>query len=110
MATTYKILGQVTPGTTAASTLYTVPSTTQVVVSSLVVCNLTTTARTYRLAIRPDGATLASHHYLAYDTTVAANDSSALTFGITIDSTDIITVQESAANTLAFTVFGAELT
>jgi hypothetical protein len=110
MATTYKILGQVTPGTTAASTLYTVPSTTQVVVSSLVVCNLTTTARTYRLAIRPDGATLASSHYLAYDTTVAANDSTIMTIGATLDSTDVVTVQESAANTLTFTVFGAELT
>jgi hypothetical protein len=33
-----------------------------------------------------------------------------MTIGATLDSTDVVTVQESAANTLTFTVFGAELT
>ena len=110
MATAYKVLGQICPATTAVTLAYSVPATTQVVVSSIVIANLATSNNTYRVAVRPDGATLASQHYIAYDTTVAANDSTILTIGATLDATDDIVVQSSTANSLAFTVFGAELT
>jgi hypothetical protein len=108
--TAYKVLGQVCPATTAATPLYTVASTTQVVVSSIAVANLATASRTYRVAVRPNGATLASLHYLAYDVTVAANDSTVITLGATLDTADVVDVRASAANDLAFTIFGAELT
>lgn len=108
MPTTYKVLGQVAPSATTATTLDTVPSATQCVVSTIAVCNRAATAATYRIAIRPGGATLANEHYIAYDSTVAANDSTMLTIGITLGAADVITVYASTAN-LSFSAFGSEI-
>jgi glucose-6-phosphate dehydrogenase assembly protein OpcA len=109
MPTNYKVLGQSNPSATTATTLYTVPSATEAVVSTIVIANLTATAATFRIAIRPDGATLANSQYIAYDITVGASDSTALTLGITINAADVITVYASTAN-LTFTAFGSEIT
>jgi glucose-6-phosphate dehydrogenase assembly protein OpcA len=108
MATTYKVLGQSNPAATTATTLYTVPSATEAVISTIVVANLTASAATFRIAVRPNGATLANSQYIAYDITVGASDSTALTLGITLDATDVITVYASTAN-LTFTAFGSEI-
>jgi len=102
-----KVLGQANPSATTATTLYTVPSAKSAVVSTLVVANLSTSAATYRVAIRPGGATLANTHYIAYDVALSANDSTALTLGITLATTDVITVYASSAN-VNFTAFGDE--
>jgi hypothetical protein len=108
MATTYKVLGQSNPAATTATTLYTVPAATNTVVSTIVIANLTSTAATFRIAIRVAGATLANSQYIAYDITVGASDSTALTLGVTLNATDIITVYGSTAN-LTFTAFGSEI-
>jgi hypothetical protein len=108
MPTTYKVLGQSNPSVTTATTLYTVPAATNTVVSTISVANLTGTAATYRIAIRPAGATLANQHYLAYDVTVAASDTTVMTLGITLNATDVITVYASTAN-LAFSAWGSEI-
>ena len=108
MATTYKVLGQSNPAATTATTLYTVPAATEAVVSTIVIANLTATAATFRIAIRPNGAALANSQYIAYDITVGASDSTALTLGITMDAADVITVYASTAN-LTFTAFGSEI-
>lgn len=108
MATTYKVLGQSNPAATTATTLYTVPASTQAVVSTIVIANLTSTAATFRIAIRVAGAALANSQYIAYDITVGASDSTALTLGVTLNATDIITVYGSTAN-LTFTAFGSEI-
>jgi glucose-6-phosphate dehydrogenase assembly protein OpcA len=108
MPTTYKVLGQVNPSATTATTLYTVPSATSAVVSTIVIANQTATAATFRIAVRPAGASLAALHYVAYDVTVGASDSTALTLGITLATTDVITVYGSTA-TLSFAAFGSEI-
>ena len=108
MATAYKVLGQSNPSATTATTLYTCPSATEAVVSTIVVCNQDAADATYRIAIRPDGATLAAEHYVAYDVTVGAADSTTLTLGITLDASDVITVYASTA-TLSFNAFGTEI-
>jgi glucose-6-phosphate dehydrogenase assembly protein OpcA len=109
MATTYKVLGQLAPSATTATTLYTVPAATSSIISTLVVANRANTAATYRIAIRVAGATLANEDYLAYDVTVGANDSTTLTLGITLAATDVVTVYASTAN-LSFNAFGSEIT
>ena len=108
MATTYKVLGQSNPSATTATTLYTVPSATQAVVSTIVIANLTATAATFRIAVRVAGAALANSQYVAYDITVGASDSTALTLGVTLNATDVLTVYASTAN-LTFTAFGSEI-
>ena len=108
MATAYKVLGQSNPSATTATTLYTVPSATSTVVSTVVICNQTATAATFRLSVRPAGAAQTNAMYLAYDVTVGASDSTALTLGITMATTDVLTVYGSTA-TLSFTAFGSEI-
>jgi glucose-6-phosphate dehydrogenase assembly protein OpcA len=108
MPTAYKVLGQVNPSATTATTLYTVPSSTQTVVSTIVVANQAATNGTYRLAIRPDGESLAAKHYLAYDVPLTANNSHTYTIGATLDAADIITVYASSANQ-SFNAFGSEI-
>jgi hypothetical protein len=108
MANTYKVLGQVAPSATTATTAYTCPSATQTVISTIVVANRAASAGTYRISVRPNGASQANEHYLAYDVAIAANDSTALTLGITIDASDVVTVYASSAN-MSFNLFGSEI-
>lgn len=108
MPTTYKVLGQVAPSATTNTTLETVPSATQVVVSTIAVCNRAATAATYRIAVRPAGAAVSNEHYIAYDAPIAANDSTFITIGMTLAATDVVTVYASTAN-LSFSAFGTEI-
>ena len=109
MATlTYKVLGQSAPSATTATTLYTVPAATEVVVSTVTVCNRGATAGTFRISVRPNGATLANQHYLVYDAEVGSTETKALTLGITMDATDILEVYASSAN-FSFSAFGSEI-
>lgn len=109
MPAAYKVLGQSNPSATTATTLYTVPSATSAVASTLSICNLGSSATTYRVAVRPAGATLANLHYIAYDASVSANDTVLLTLGITLAATDVVTVYAGTAN-VAFSLYGSEIT
>lgn len=108
MATTYKVLAQSNPSATTATTLYTVPSATSTVVSTITVCNQASSAGSYRIAVRPAAATLAAQHYIAYDVPIAANDTVALTLGITLATTDVVTVYASSTS-LSFNAYGSEI-
>jgi len=108
MAATYKVLGQSAPSATTNTDVYTVPSATSAVVSTITVCNRSAVAVTYRIAIRPAGASIANQHYIAYDVTLTASDTTALTLGISLATTDVVTVYASTAN-LTFNIFGSEI-
>jgi hypothetical protein len=107
MASTYKVLGQVVPSATTATTLYTVPSATQAVASTMTICNLGLTT-TVRIAVRPAGATLSNEHYIVYNNTLNSNDTMFLTLGLTLATTDVVTVY-SGTNTVSFNLYGSEI-
>jgi hypothetical protein len=107
MASTYKVLAQSAPSATTNTDVYTVGSGKSAVVSTITVCNRSTSA-TYRIAVRPLGATLANQHYIVYDSTVPANDTISLTIGVTLAATDVVTVYASTAN-LSVNLFGVEI-
>jgi glucose-6-phosphate dehydrogenase assembly protein OpcA len=109
MATTYKVLGQSAPAATTATTLYTVPASTSAVVSTITVCNRASTSDLFRIAIRPAGATLATSNYIAYDTVIPGSDAINITIGVSLATTDVVTVYAGTAN-LTFSAFGAEIT
>lgn len=109
MATTYKVLGQVAPSATTASALYTVPSSTQAIVSTITVCNRGTSEGTFRVSVRVNGESLANKAYLHYDAPVYANQTVGLTFGMTLNAGDILEVYASSAN-FSFNAFGGEIT
>lgn len=108
MATSYKILAQSAPSATTATDIYTVGAGKEVVISTITIANRGASAATYRIALRAAGASLANQHYIAYDVTIAANDTTPLTLGLAISATDVITVYASNAN-LTFGVFGSEI-
>jgi len=108
MAETIKVLGQSAPAATTATNVYTVPSATSAVVSTIVIANRANTAGSFRLSVRPGGASQANQHYLAYDVPIAANDSTTLTLGITLAATDVVTAYCSSAD-MSINVFGTEL-
>ena len=108
MPTTYKVLGQQALAATTNTDVYTVPASTSAVISTITVANRANTATTFRLAIRPAGAAIANQHYIAYDVPLAANDTTNLTLGITLATTDVITAYAGSAN-VSVGVFGSQI-
>jgi glucose-6-phosphate dehydrogenase assembly protein OpcA len=108
MATVYKVLGQLLPAADTLSTAYTVPANSSAVVSTIVVANLGSAPTSFRIAVRPGGATIENKHYVAYDISIASLDSITLTLGLTVTATDVISV-ESNSGLVSFNIFGSEL-
>jgi hypothetical protein len=103
----YKVLGQAAPAATTSTVLYTVPAAKQAVCSTLTVCNQTAASITYRVSVRPAGATLAGLHYIAYDVNLPGNSSDTITIGLTLDTTDVVSVYCSTTG-VSFGLFGSE--
>lgn len=108
MAETYKVLGQSAPSATTETDLYTVPSATSAVGSTLVIANRSTDT-TFRVSVSVGGGATANKDYLAYDSPITANDTLTLTLGFTLSTTDKVRVYAGSAN-LSFNLFGTEIT
>ena len=104
----YKVLAQSAPSATTATDVYTVGSGLEVVVSTIIIANRANTAGTFRLSVRPNGASQTNAMYIAYDVPIAANDSTTLTLGITMDAADVLTAYCSSAD-MSVNVFGTEI-
>lgn len=109
MPTIYKILGQVNPAVNVYSNLYSVPSSANAVISTINICNQSTSNTTFDIAVRPGIETLTFKHYLAYRTPIPNTDSIALTIGVTLGANDRIDVTSANAN-VSFVAFGSEIT
>lgn len=108
MAINYKVLGQNNPSASGLTTLYTVPSGTQTVCSTINICNLLSSSTTYRIAVRPSGEAIANKHYIVYDNGLNPNDSLMLTLGLSLNATDIVSVY-AASSGVSFSLFGSEI-
>jgi len=109
MATVYKN-GQVqgTAGVTTYATLYNTGAATTAVISTILITNTAATSATYRIAIMGSAGTPSAANWLVYDSTIAGNDTIALTLGITLGNTQFIRVS-SSATTVTFTAFVSEI-
>ncbi len=108
MAITYKVLGQADPVAATLTNAYTVPGSTEAVISSIQVCNRANAAKTVRVSIAPAGAADAVIHYLLYDFSLAANVTHTLKLGITLATTDVIRVY-AVTQDVTFSIFGLEI-
>lgn len=112
MASTYKQLaaaaGSGTIGT--AANLYAASGTaaTSTVISSIVICNTSSSAATYTLAINTVTATYAAGKYIVFQATIAGNDTVALTLGLTMDPVARYLNASSSAVAVNFSVYGVE--
>jgi hypothetical protein len=109
MTETYAIIAQSAPLATTLTDLYTVPALTQVVASSIIVCNRGATATTFRISLAPTGAADAVSQYMYYDVPLAKNNTFIATIGITLATTDKVRVYAGNAN-LTFTLLGTKIT
>jgi hypothetical protein len=108
MATRLRILGQALPTANTFTDIYRVPVSTSAVVSTLNVCNLTASNVSFRVAARPNANTLTAQQYLAFDVAIPAQDTIALTIGMSLAANDTITAFSFQGN-VAFTLFGSEI-
>jgi hypothetical protein len=107
--TTYKILGQSAPASTANADLITVGASKSQIISTLVIANVTATPATTRVFARIAGAAAAIGNALLYDVSIPANSTANFTLGITLATTDVLTIRSGTASALTFTAFGTEL-
>jgi hypothetical protein len=108
MGITYKVLGQVSLTANTAATVYTVPSLTSTILSSITVCNRGANTASFRLAVRPSGESIDNKHYVNYDTPVPGNDTVSLTLGITLAATDVLTANANTSS-VSINAFGSEI-
>jgi len=104
----YSVLGQSAPAAATPADLYTVAALTEAIGSTIVVCNRANAATKFRISVRPLGAAQADEHYLYYDTPISPNNTFHATIGMTLATTDVVTVYALDA-TLSFTLFGQEI-
>lgn len=110
MATTYKRLGAAASSGVigTADTLYTVPSLTSTVISTITVCNRSSSSATFSISV--DTTTSFSNGgYIVYQATIAGNDTVALTMGLTMDTTNKYLLCSASASTVSFSAFGSEI-
>jgi hypothetical protein len=108
MATAYKVLGQSNPAATTLTTLYTVPAATEAVVSTITVAHIGASTLTFRIAVQPAGAAINPKHYIAYNAELSPNTAQTMTLGLTLATTDVISVYASSTDA-AFSAFGSEI-
>lgn len=109
MATTYKVLGQANPGDTAVNDLYTVPSATSAVVSTITATNVDGTASNISIFVVPSGDTAGTSNALVYQAELGANTVQAFTIGVTLATGDKLQVQLGTSSAATFQAFGSEL-
>lgn len=119
MPITYKVLGQTGTGgnfgngaatlvANTATNLYTVPSLTSAIISTINICNQSTGPDTVSVAVRPGGSALSNQQYICFLENLAPLSTMSLTLGATLAAGDIITVL-STNGTSSFSAFGSEI-
>jgi len=109
MAATYKNSRvQGTASTSTYATLYTVPSGKSAVISTISIANQEATSATYRLGITDLDTNPSDGDWLVYDSTVAGNDTTFITVGITLTAGQYLKIS-SSENTTTFICFLSEI-
>jgi len=109
VADTLKVLGQVAPAALTLTDLYTAPAGTQVVVSSIIVCNRGNSDTSFRVAVAVDGASIENKQYLFYETHIPGYETLAAQIGVTLSAGDKLRVR-AGNDYLSFSAFGIEVT
>lgn len=109
MPTTYKVLGQSAPANTSEATLYTVPASTQAVVSTIAVANLTGTAANASVNVCVNGAASGNSNTFLKTVSIPATSTVTFTVGLTMGAADLIRVTSGTGNALSFQAFGSEI-
>lgn len=102
-----KILGQSSPNAATLTALYRAPACASTRADTLVVCNRSGAATTFRIAVAPKAEADAARHYLYYDHALGANATHAAVLDLRLGENDEVRVYAAAA-TVSFNLFGVE--
>lgn len=106
MTDTLMTLGQISPPATTITPIYTAP--TGSVVSSIIVCNTSTSPATFRISLAIGGAADNIRQYLFYDLIIPENDTFVASMGISMAAGDVLNVYASTTN-IAFNISGVQI-
>lgn len=102
-----KLLGQSSPAAATLTALYRAPACACARATTLVVCNRSGVATTFRVSVTPKAEADAVQHYLYYDHAIAANATHAPVLELSLGEGDEVRVHAGAA-TVSFSLFGVE--
>jgi hypothetical protein len=108
MPTAYKVLGQTTPTANTITTSYTVPASTNTIISTITVCNQGSGTAGVGIAICPANTTVTTSQYIVKNASISTSDTVFLTVGVTLNATDTVRVESNIAN-ISFNIFGSEI-
>ena len=112
MAATYKQLGAAagngTIGTAAQLYAASATASTSTIISSIVICNTSSSSATYTIAVNTATATYAAGRYVVFQATIAGNDTVALTLGLVLDPTNRFLNVSSSTASVNFSAYGVE--
>lgn len=89
--------------------MYTVPASTETIVSTITVTNVSGSEASFRIFVVEDGDAAGTGNAIAYDTTIAANSFAAFTLGLTLGSADSIVIRSGTGSAVTFQAYGSEL-
>jgi len=107
MTFTEKKLGQTQPTSTSNVTLFT--ATTRTVVKSIRICNTTSSDAKFKLYVVDSGDSASVSNAIYYDLNIPNNQTIGDDGYLVLENGDSIVVQTETANTITFTINGAEL-
>lgn len=95
------------PSASSYEALYTVPALKEAALSSVTVCNLSTTPDTFRVTRAPNGAVTEDKQHIYYNLGIPGNETFTFSIGLTATAATVIRVW-STNGTLAFNLSGKE--
>ena len=104
--TDYKVLGQENPTANTPTVIYTVPNEKSAVLSSIAVCNQSSSTIRYSLAYKPSISNLEKYHYINYNVTIPAYETIVIKGGSLASNYTIIANIQSP--NVSVSVFGSE--
>lgn len=95
---------QANPAANTDEDLYQPSAGTEAVISTFSVCNTGTADSSFRIAIRKNGASVTTSHYIVHEEALAAGESKFFTIGAVVTEDDVVTVRAATA-AIAFNAF-----
>lgn len=108
MATTYKILGQVSPTANTLSNVYVVPAATEGIVNSIIISNQTASNASFSIVVRPIDQSLDNKHFVVRGCVVPASDTMTMTLSLTLPANTILAANTNSSS-ISFGAYGVEI-
>ena len=96
--------------TTSLADMYVVPALTQVVISSISVCNFSGAPSTFTIKIAKAGAANSDSQWLYAVVPIPEAETFIATVGITLEATDVVRIQAGDATAVTVQLFGSIIT